>query len=64
MLQTLFICTGCDYVSYFAGIGKSTLLKVFFQHASFVNGVSQGTLASTCDTRVLKICVSHWYCVF
>ena len=30
VLQTLFICTGCDYVSYFAGIGKSTFLKVFF----------------------------------
>ena len=29
MLQT-FICTGCDYVSYFAGFGKSTFLKVFF----------------------------------
>ena len=50
MLQTLFICTGCDYVSYFAGFGKSTFLKVFFQHASFNNDVSQGTLASTCDT--------------
>ena len=40
--QTLFICTGCDYVSYFAGFGKLT----FFQHASFINIVSQGTLAS------------------
>ena len=50
VLQTLFICTGCDYVSYFAGIGKSTFLKVFFQHASFINIVCQGTLASTCDT--------------
>ena len=50
MLQTLFICTGCDYVSYFADFGKSTFLKVFFQHASFINSLSQGTLASTCDT--------------
>ena len=50
VLQILFICTGCDYVSYFAGFGKSTFLKIFFQHASFINSVSQGTLASTCDT--------------
>ena len=35
---------------FFAGFGKSTFLKVFFQHASFTNNVSQGTLASTCDT--------------
>ena len=39
VLQTLFICTGCDYVSYFAGFGKSTFLKVFFQHASFINSI-------------------------
>ena len=51
VLQTLFICTGCDYVSYFAGFGKSTFLKVFFQHASFINDLSQGTLASTCDSN-------------
>ena len=50
VLQTLFISTGCDYVSYFAGFGKSTFLKLFFQHASFINDVSQGTLASTCDS--------------
>ena len=47
VIQTLFICTGCDYVSYFAGFGKSTCLKTFFQHASFINDVLQGTLADT-----------------
>ena len=50
VLQTLFVSTGCDYVSYFAGFGKSTFLKAFFQHASFINDVSQSTLASTCDS--------------
>ena len=51
VLQTLFICTRCDYVSYFAGLGKSTFLKVVFQHSSFINDVSQGTLASICGTN-------------
>ena len=50
VLQTIFICTGCDYVSYFAGLGKSTFLKVFFQHAEFINTTSIGSLADTCDT--------------
>ena len=50
VVQTLFICTGCDYVSYFAGLGKSTFLKVFFQHAEFINTTSIGSLADTCDT--------------
>ena len=48
VLQTLFICTGCDYVSYFAGYGKATFLRVFFQHAQFINTASIGTLADTC----------------
>ena len=51
VLQTLFICTGCDYVSYFAGFGKSMFLKVVFQHVSFINDVSEGTLASICGTN-------------
>ena len=35
-LQTLYVCTGCDYVSFFAGIGKCSFLSTFFQHASFI----------------------------
>ena len=38
ILQTLFICTGCDYISYFKSIGKATVLNNFFQHASFICG--------------------------
>ena len=52
VLQVLFISTGCDYLSYFSGLGKSTFLKVFFQLAEFISGTSVGTLA---DTYVLLI---------
>ena len=38
VLQTLFICSGCDYVSYFRSIGKATVLNCFFQHGSFICG--------------------------
>ena len=27
ILQTLFVCTGCDYISFFYGIGKATFLR-------------------------------------
>ena len=48
ILQTLFICTGCDYISYFKFIGKATILNNFFQHASFICGDSSlGCLHST-----------------
>jgi len=29
IFQTLFICTGCDYVSYFKSMGEATIL-IFF----------------------------------
>lgn len=48
IIQQLYICTGCDYVSYVAGIGKATFLNVLFQHASFITGSnSNGDLSMT-----------------
>ena len=35
-LQSLYVCTGCDYTSYFVGVGKCTFLVTFFQYASFI----------------------------
>ena len=35
-MQTLFVATGCDYVSFFSGIGKTFFLKVFFEYAKFI----------------------------
>ncbi len=48
VLQIIFICTGCDYLSFFSQIGKATFLRYFFQYASFITGGSEthpGTLA-------------------
>ena len=49
VLQTLFICSGCDYVSFFAGMGKVTMMRHFFENAWFMCGTlaSPGTLADT-----------------
>ena len=38
IFQMLFICTGCDYISYFSGIGKVGFLNVFVQYAGFISG--------------------------
>ena len=31
ILQTLFVCTGCDYIPFFSGKGKATFMRHFFQ---------------------------------
>ena len=44
-----YVTTGCDYISYFKGIGKVFFLNVLYQHATFITGGSdpEGTLADT-----------------
>ena len=50
VVQTLFVVTGCDYISFFSGMGKATFLRYFFQHAEFITGESQYTQGSLSDT--------------
>ena len=38
VFQMLCVCSGCDYISYFAGMGKAVFCNIFFQHASFITG--------------------------
>ena len=52
IMQTLYAVSGCDYVSFFSGVGKATFLRYFFQYASFITSGSyhsstEGTLADT-----------------
>ena len=48
IMQTLFISSGCDYISYVRSIGKNTFLDVFFQHSNFINGSHmRGCLSQT-----------------
>ena len=48
VMQTIFVCSGCDYISFFSHIGKASFLRYFFQYANFITGKvtpSKGTLA-------------------
>ena len=47
VIQALFVSTGCDYISFFHGLGKATFLRYFFQYSSFITGInSEGSLAN------------------
>ena len=45
IIQTLFVTTGCDYTSFFSGMGKASFLKYFFQYSTFITGDSCGSLS-------------------
>ncbi len=53
IFQILFICSGCDYISYFHGHGKAVFFNNFFQHAQFITGQCVDGLLSDIieDTR-------------
>ena len=36
LFRCFFICSGCDYVSYFSGLGKVAFLNTY-QHAPFIS---------------------------
>ncbi len=35
-LQSLYVATGCDYISFFSGLGKASFLSTLFQYATFI----------------------------
>ena len=48
VLQMLFVCTGCDFVSFCSGYGKSSFLSTLFEYCEFICGNrthTPGTLA-------------------
>ncbi len=36
VLQSLYVTTGCDYISFFSGLGKASFLGTLFQYATFI----------------------------
>ena len=52
IMQVLYVVTGCDYTSFFYGIGKATFLRIFFQHAKFITATLPHTQGSLCNTSL------------
>ena len=56
ILQTLFICTGCDFIQYFKTVGKATFLNNFFQNAEFICGPQLPGCYMTPKTQAMASC--------
>ena len=52
IMQTIYIATGCNYISFFNNLGKSTFLKYFFEYSSFITaGTNINTPGMLSDTE-------------
>ena len=51
IMQTLFVCTGCDFISYFKAVGKALFFKAFFQYAQFISGSKMPGLLYDTETH-------------
>ena len=50
IIQFLFVVSGCDCISFFAGVGKMKFYQMFFQYASFISaGSPSGILNNTAN---------------
>ena len=64
VLQTLFVSTGCDYTSFFSGVGKATFLRYFFQNASFITGKNSNTEGTLANIALDKQTCSQGFSAF
>ena len=66
VMQMVYICTGCDFISFFNGFGKATFMATLFEYSSFIcsNTVYTPGMLSDCDPRLSIIYKAHWMCLF
>ena len=46
-IQILFVSTGCDFISYFHGLGKTSFFSTLFDYARFICATDSGMLTDT-----------------
>lgn len=53
-IQALFVSTGCDYTSFFSGIGKAFFLQVFLDQSTFIVGSHPGHFSANFGSTTLS----------
>ena len=49
-MQVLYVCSGCDFVSFFHGLGKASFLSAFFEYCDFICSNSNQAPGMLTDT--------------
>lgn len=49
VIQALFVCTGCDFISFFTGLGKATFLNTLYEYCNFICANSDQAPGLLCD---------------
>ena len=52
IVQTQFISTGCDFISFFNGLGKATFLSTLFEYSHFITSNSTDAPGSISMTTI------------
>lgn len=67
VLQACYVASGCDFTSFFAGVGKATFFTALFKYTSFVC-LGPGFLHNINDTSsflaFIRLVTSAYYCRF
>ena len=64
VLQTIYVATGCDYASFFAGMGKARFLSTCFQYSSFIaSGDPPGSIGQISLEKESLSFLTCWLCV-
>ena len=50
VMQVVYVCTGCDFISFFNGIGKASFLSTLFENCEFICSNSDQTLGVLTET--------------
>ena len=64
VFQTIFVATGCDYISFFSGIGKATFLRHFYQHAEFISSGKYNLPGTLADVNIEGNKINSWFLAF
>jgi hypothetical protein len=51
VMQALFVCTGCDFISFFNGLGKASFLATLFEYCKFICANNEQLPGTLCDAN-------------